>query len=78
MAQKMAKRSALGNWGRAVRRLVPQPQKPLITVVMVVLGLCILSGIVLSQGQGLEIERTLNPQVDSTNTQVDVEDAIKI
>lgn len=77
MAQKMAKRSALGNWGRAVKRLVPQPQKPLIAVVVVVLGFCTLSGIVLSQGQGLEIERTLNPQVDSTNAQIDGEDAIK-
>lgn len=77
MAQKMAKRSALGNWGRAVKRLVPQPQKPLVAVVVVVLGLCTLSGIVLSQGQGLEIERPLNPQVDSINTQVDGEDAIK-
>ena len=64
---------AIHNWARAVKRLVPQPQKMLIVAVVAVLGLSALGGVVLLQGQGIVVARSQNTQVESTNTQVEDE-----
>lgn len=73
MAQKTTRGSTIRQWERTAKRLIPQPRKRLVVVLVAALALCAVGGAVFSHGQDLQIEKSQNPQGELTNTQSEVE-----